>query len=115
MLWSDSLLTTLTTHTLAMNQFLVEFDLPESFTERFIALIPQQRAKVNQLMRSGKLTNYALSMDRLKLWVFFIANSEAEVMELINEFPLIDMMRPTVHSLMFHENIGFQFPVMSLN
>ncbi len=98
-----------------MNQFLVEFDLPDSFTERFISLIPQQRVKVNQLMRSGKLTNYALSMDRLKLWVFFVAESEQEVMDLINEFPLIDMMRPTIFPLMFHENVSFQFPVMSLN
>ena len=103
------------THSNTMNQFLVEFDLPDSFTERFISLIPQQRAKVNQLMRSGKLTNYALSMDRMKLWVFFIASSEQEVIELMNEFPLIDQMKPTIHPLMFHENIGFQFPVMSLN
>ncbi len=98
-----------------MNQFLVEFDLPESFTESFISLIPHQRAKVNQLMRSGKITNYALSMDRLKLWVFFLASTEREVVDLINEFPLIDQMTPTIHLLMFHENLSIQFPVMSLN
>ncbi len=98
-----------------MNQYLVEFELPATFDQHFVALIPEQRAQVNSLMRSGRLTNYALALDRSKLWVFFVAGSEREVNEIISTFPLIDYMKPSIHQLMFHENIGFQFPVMSLN
>ena len=62
-----------------MNQFLVEFDLPDTYTENFISRIPAQRATVHRLMREGKIPNYALSMDRRKLWVFVAADSEREV------------------------------------
>lgn len=98
-----------------MNQYIVEFELPETFTEQFVSLIPEQRAQVNKLMRSGRLTNYALSLDRKKLWAFFIGNSEGDVMDLISTFPLISYMKPTIHELMFHENVTMQFPVMSMN
>jgi hypothetical protein len=54
-------------------------------------------------------------MDRRKLWVFVAADSEREVESVINEFPLIDQMIPTIFPLMFHENIAMQFPAMSLN
>ena len=98
-----------------MNQYLVEFDLPDSFTEQFISLIPEQRAQVNKLMRSGKLSNYALSLDRKKLWAFFRGENEQDIVSIINTFPLINYMQPTIHELMFHENVFLQFPVMSLN
>ncbi|MBL7999898.1 MAG: hypothetical protein JNL32_14825 [Candidatus Kapabacteria bacterium] len=98
-----------------MNQYIVEFELHNSFTEQFMSLIPEQRTKVSELMRSGRLLNYALSADRTKLWAFFVASSESEVMELISTFPLIHYMTPVVRELMFHENVMMQFPVMSLN
>ncbi|MBL7975314.1 MAG: hypothetical protein JNJ85_10400 [Candidatus Kapabacteria bacterium] len=98
-----------------MNQYLVEFDLPDSFTEQFISLIPEQRAQVQKLMRSGKLSNYALSLDRKKLWAFFRGENEQEIVNTINTFPLINYMHPTIHELMFHENVFLQFPVMSMN
>ena len=98
-----------------MNQFLVEFDLPDTYTEYFIAKVPEQRATVHRMMREGKISNYALSLDRRKLWVFFTADDEQEVVSFINEFPLIDHMLPIVHPLMFHESIALQFPAMSLN
>lgn len=98
-----------------MNQFMVEFDLPDTYTEYFIARVPEQRATVHRMMREGKISNYALSLDRRKLWVFFTAENQKELVTLYNEFPLIDHMLPTIHPLLFHESIALQFPAMSLN
>jgi hypothetical protein len=98
-----------------MNQYMVEFDLPLSFTEQFVALIPEQRAQVARLMRSGRITNYALSLDRKKLWAFVFGENENDVLDLISTFPLINYMRPQIHELMFNEYIASQFPAMSLN
>ena len=98
-----------------MNQYLVEFELPDTFTEYFLSKVPEQRAMVHELMREGKISDYALSLDRRKLWVFFNARSEREVREMFAMFPLRDHMLPTVHPLMFHETIALQFPAMSLN
>ena len=82
--------------------FMVEFDLPDTFNEEFLALIPKQRAAVNQLLIDGKLKSYSLAMDRSKLWAVAVANSEFEVMELLAQLPLSDFMTPTISELMFY-------------
>lgn len=82
--------------------YMVEFDLPDTFNEEFLALIPKQRAAVNQLLIDGKLKSYSLAMDRSKLWAVAVANSEFEVMELLALLPLSDFMTPTISELMFY-------------
>ena len=52
-----------------LDTFQVHVKLPEVFTRRFAALIPQQRERVNQLMEERVILNYALDMDRTQLWV----------------------------------------------
>jgi Muconolactone delta-isomerase len=96
-----------------MPQFMVEFDLPD-FTEAFIALIPEQRMKINELLEEGKISSYSLSMDRAKLWCLVNADSETGVMDIIADFPLIAYMHPTVYELMFSNSVT-RVPSFSLN
>lgn len=98
-----------------MSQFMVDINLPEYPTEEFFALIPKQRAKINQLMSEGVITSYTLSEDRLKLWVMVNADTETEVMDVLASFPMLKFMRFQIHSLMFHQAIAFRFPAISLN
>lgn len=82
--------------------FMIEFDLPDTFTEEFLALIPKQRFVINRMLMDGQIKSYSLSIDRSKLWAVVAANSDFEVMELISQMPLSDHMTPTVSELMFH-------------
>lgn len=81
---------------------MIEFDLPETFNEEFLALIPRQRDMINQMLMDGKIKSYSLSMDRAKLWTVVAANSEFEAMEIIAQLPLTDYMTPMIHELMFY-------------
>ncbi len=98
-----------------MSQFMVEFDLPVNMTEEFTVKIPLQRLKVNELMESGKLLSYALSLDRQKLWCVVKAQTEFDAIEIISEFPLISYMDPTITELMFNNIVSLRMPLFSLN
>ncbi len=98
-----------------MKQYIADISLPEVISQDFISLIPLQRLQVGILMKSGRLTNYALSIDRSKLWAIFIGNSEEEVHNIINIFPLRKYMEVQLHELAFHEYPQLQFPIQSLN
>ena len=98
-----------------MNHFIADIDLITPYSEDFMSLIPFQREKIDGMMGEGVIVSYSLSLDRSKLWITFIANSEEEVYELIATFTLIQFMEPTVYELAFHNSISNNFPVISLN
>lgn len=84
--------------------FMIEFELPEIFTEEFMALIPQQRYVINNMLLEGKLKAYSLSADRSKLWAIAIGESEEDINEILQLMPLIDYMTPHITELMFHNS-----------
>ncbi len=86
------------------NAYMVEFELPEVFTEEFMALIPKQRYVINQMLVEGVIQNYSLALDRSRLWAVMVSETEFEVMEQLARFPLIDYMTPIVSELMFHNS-----------
>ena len=99
-----------------MQQFMVTMRCPEIATEEFVQLIPQQRAKVVEFMARGVLTSYSLANDRSVLWGTIAANSEEEVREILNQFPLTRFMEAiNVQPLMFHNVMNFAMPQFSLN
>ena len=94
--------------------YMIEFELPEIMTEEFMALIPQQRYVINQMLAEGTIKSYSLSMDRSRLWVVMSAASEFEAMEIVAAFPLRDFMTPHLSELMFH-NTADMLMQFSLN
>lgn len=84
--------------------YMIEFELPEVMTEEFMALIPQQRYLINQMLAEGTIKSYSLSLDRSRLWVILSAASELEAMEIVTTFPLNDFMTPNLSELMFHNS-----------
>ena len=52
-----------------LDTFQVHIKLPDIFTRRFAALIPQHRGRVNQLMEERTILNYALDRDGGRLCV----------------------------------------------
>ncbi|MBK9248918.1 MAG: hypothetical protein IPM69_12590 [Ignavibacteria bacterium] len=98
-----------------MVQFMADITLPDNPAPEFFALIPLQRLQVGILFKSGRLSSYALSLDRKKLWAVFNGNSLDEIQNIIDIFPLRAFMQVTIQELAFVEEPIFQFPTFSLN
>ena len=98
-----------------MQQFMVDITLPSEITEEFLALIPKQRALVNQLFTQGKLTGYSLTLDRSKLWATFVAESEEDVVYILSLLPLRKFMQINIHQLAFHQDTTHNLARISMN
>ena len=95
-------------------QYMVVFEVPYPITEQIISLIPDQREQVENLFTAGKLTMYSLAIDRSKLWALFLAESESQLISLIDRLPLSSYMDYNYHELMFHQSAQL-LPALSLN
>ncbi len=98
-----------------LRQYMVEFKLPETLTEKFVELIPEQRAKINSLMDAGVIMCYTLNLERTRLWTIIVAKSENSVMDTLAQFPLIAFMKPEISELTFHHQSSLVMPSISLN
>ena len=83
---------------------MVEFEVEQNLNQEMMERIPAQRNYVNRLLARNKLKSYSLSADRSTLWAIFIADSEFEVMEMIEEMPLAEYLTPYISELMFHNS-----------
>lgn len=95
--------------------YMVEFNLPNPLPETFIALIPEHRAKVNELMITGRIVTYTLAADRQKLWAVVNAENEQEIMDLLAELPLTRWMQFSIHALGFLLTTHASLPKLFLN
>lgn len=98
-----------------MNQYLIDFDLPQELDEEFISLIPEQRNQIDELMSNGIVLSYALALDRSKVWATINAESVMEVEEIILSMPLNHLMEAVVYELEFYSATGNGLPAISLN
>ena len=97
------------------NQYMVELKLPEVMDMEFMSLIPKQRKMVNDLFMEKTLLTYTLSLDRSRLWTTLLAQTELEVIEIMESFPLTAYMSYAIHPLMFNEIAQQGMPAISLN
>jgi len=98
-----------------LRQFMVEIKLPETLTEEFISLIPEQRMKINSLMDAGVILCYTLNQERSRLWTVIVAKSDLSVMDILAQFPMISFMKPEINELTFHHQSSLVMPSISLN
>lgn len=96
-------------------QYMVDFTLPAEFSPEFTALIPAQRTEVNRLMAADKIVSYSLSLDSGKLWAIVNAESELEVLIMINNLPLSRFMESKIAQLTFHNAVTKIQTAFSLN
>jgi len=98
-----------------MDQYMVVFYLPPVLNQEFMALIPAQRKKVNELMRSGTIISYTLAKDRSMKWAIVAAHSEEEVENIMETLPLTPFTEMEIHELFFHNSLVNDLPVISMN
>lgn len=93
---------------------MVEFDVYYRVDGEFESLIPKQRNAISTLFENGKLLAYSLSKERTKLWGVFMADSESELVNIIEQLPLTPYMDYDYNELLFHNGLNL-IPSMSLN
>lgn len=99
-----------------MTAYMFQFELPAAFSDEMAAVIPAQRARVNQLFLDGKLLSYSLSQLRTALWCVIIAADEQEALEVVASFPLHPYFSDVMcQPLMFHNMMPAGLPDFSLN
>ena len=89
--------------------------MPDTLTEEFILLIPQQREYLDNMFNRGVIANYTLAMDRSKLWVTMVVQSAKDVRQIMDDFPIADYIEYTVHQLAFSNSASAIIPEISLN
>lgn len=95
--------------------FQVHIKLPEIFSTRFAALIPQQYEKVNELLEKRVILNYALDMTRVNLWVTIQAKDQIEAMDILATFPIIKYVKVEIFELAFFDAAPIGLPELIMN
>ena len=95
--------------------FQVHITLPEIFSTRFAALIPQQYEKVNELLEKRVILNYALDMTRINLWVTIQAKDQLEAMDILATFPIIKYVKVEIFELAFFDSAPIGLPELIMN
>ncbi len=98
-----------------LDTFQVHIKLPEIFTRRFAALIPEQRERVNQLLEQRVILNYALDMERSNLWVTIQAKDQEAVMDILSTFPIIKDVKVEIFELAFFDSAPMGLPELIMN
>jgi hypothetical protein len=89
--------------TIMKQEYMVEFNLPDVFVDEFISKIPQQRKQIEDLMTRGIVKSYSLALNYSKLWMIVSADTEFDIMKILEDLPLSNFMIPSIAPLMFHK------------
>jgi aspartate 1-decarboxylase len=99
-----------------MTAFAVSLRLPDSFTEEFLAIIPQHRAVINQLLSEHTIETYAISASRGRGWVIVNGEDEEAVRAIVAQFPLYPYLEiMAIDELFIFDSAASRFPHISLN
>lgn len=98
-----------------LSTFQIHIKLPELFSPRFASLIPQQRERVNALLDSRVILNYALDMERANLWITMVAENQEGVMDVLATFPIIKDVKVEVFELAFFDAAPIGLPDLIMN
>lgn len=98
-----------------LDTFQIHITLPDVFTRRFAALIPQQRELVNQLLEKHVILNYALDMERSNLWVTMQAKDQQSAMDILSTFPIIKDVKVEIFELAFFDSAPKGLPELIMN
>jgi hypothetical protein len=96
--------------------FVVSLRLPAAFDANFMALIPQHRAFISQLLSDKVIEAYAISADRRRGWVTMNGDDAAAVQAVVEQFPLYRYLHGVeIDELFIFDSAASHFPAISLN
>jgi len=81
-----------------------------------MAIIPQHRAFINQLLAEHVLEAYAISASRGRGWAVITGDDEEAVRAIVEQFPLYQYLRSIeIDELFIFDSAASRFPHISLN
>lgn len=83
--------------------------------EEFMALIPNHREYVNNLIESGVIDHYVVTMESQKVWITFSAANKEEVEKYLSESPLYKFWTYTIEELFVVDGQHYRLPAVQLN
>ncbi|MCB2379459.1 hypothetical protein LGH70_17815 [Hymenobacter sp. BT635] len=99
-----------------MAKFVVTVRFPDSFDEEFIALIPEHRHLINELIEANVVEAYAISANRTRGWITMNGSSEEAVRTTVEQFPLFRFfLQVEIDELFVFDSTASRFPRISLN
>lgn len=99
-----------------MPAYIVSLQLPDTFEEEFLELIPRHRAFINRLLSEHVIESYAISADRRCGWVLLTGDDKAAVQAIVEQFPLYHLLgKVHIDELFIYDSASTRFPSISLN
>lgn len=81
-----------------------------------MAVIPQHRKFINQLLAEHVIDTYAISASRSRGWAIITGEDETTVRAIVEQFPLYSYLRNIeVDELFIFDSAASRFPHISLN
>ena len=97
-----------------MGSYMVTLNL-EPLDDPFWDLLPAHRKLINDLLVEGVIELYCISEDRTRGWIVFHAESERQVRDMVDNFPIRDYFTYEVSSLFILNNAVSLWPKVHLN
>ncbi|WNJ16360.1 muconolactone Delta-isomerase family protein [Pontibacter sp. G13] len=83
--------------------------------EYMVDQIPAQRDRIQDLVEDGSIRSYTLSLRRDRFWLVMVAETDEELVDLIESLPMTDFCDYQYYPLMFHDMATYDLPRLSLN
>jgi hypothetical protein len=98
-----------------MEVYLFQIEM-QDISPEMIAMIPEQRARINKLQNEGKILSYSIAASRKFIWIVVAAKDEQEAMETIAHLPMYPFYADIMHHhLMVYDTQPIMLPDISLN
>jgi hypothetical protein len=94
---------------------MVELTLPTRLSADFLSLIPDHRTFINGLIDDNVICSYNINTERSKGWILFNAESEVEVMNHVQQFPIFSFIDFYINEIMIHDGMLERFPKLHFN
>lgn len=92
-------------------QITIRFQISEAFMRH----VPVHRTLINNLISSGVIDQYAVSIESGKGWITINASSREEVIEHLAQSPLFRFWNMEIDELFVFDSKSYRFPKLVMN
>jgi hypothetical protein len=92
-------------------QVTIQFEMDEEFMQA----IPEHRTLVNRLIEDGVIDHYVVTMESMKSWITFTADSKSEVEEHLRDSPLYRYWTYEIEELFVVDGHQYRLPALQFN
>jgi len=95
-------------------KYMVEFNIQPFFQVEIEEILEEQKMAIADSLYEGKVFSFSLSNDLSQMWMIVLADSESEMVSIIDNMPISKYCDYNYKELMIHHTVQF-IPEHSLN